>query len=83
VAKIELPESWAGVAEPLRALMSEVDREAHADRAHPFDVSIEPGDQAVTAGARRRPGGKGRNSATHDPRREVARASQATCVSGF
>jgi hypothetical protein len=30
VAKIELPESWAGVAEPLRALMAEVEREAHA-----------------------------------------------------
>jgi len=29
VAKIELPEGWAGVAEPLRALMAEVDREAH------------------------------------------------------
>ena len=32
MAKIELPESWAGVAEPLRALMAEVEHEAHADR---------------------------------------------------
>jgi hypothetical protein len=30
-AKIELPESWAGVAEPLRALIAEVEREVHAD----------------------------------------------------
>jgi hypothetical protein len=33
VAKIELPECWAGVAEPLRTLMAEVEREAHADLA--------------------------------------------------
>jgi hypothetical protein len=33
VAKIELPESWASVAEPLRALMAEVEREAQADSA--------------------------------------------------
>jgi hypothetical protein len=31
VAKIELPESWAGVTEPLRALMAEVECEAHAN----------------------------------------------------
>jgi hypothetical protein len=31
VAKIELPESWAGLAEPLCALMAEVERAAHAD----------------------------------------------------
>jgi len=30
--QIELPESWAGLAEPLRALMVEVEREALADR---------------------------------------------------
>jgi len=33
MAKIELPKSWSGVAESLRALMAEVEREAHADRA--------------------------------------------------
>jgi hypothetical protein len=33
VAKIELPESWSGVAEPLRALMAEVEREAPPDLA--------------------------------------------------
>jgi hypothetical protein len=33
MAKIELPESWASVAEPLRALMAEVEREAQADSA--------------------------------------------------
>lgn len=31
MAKIMLPETWAGVAEPLRALMAEVERAAHAD----------------------------------------------------
>jgi hypothetical protein len=30
VAKIEFPEGWACVAEPLRALIAEVDRAAHA-----------------------------------------------------
>ena len=39
MAKIELPEGWAGVAEPLRALMAEVDREAHVDRATPPDLA--------------------------------------------
>jgi hypothetical protein len=39
VAKIELPESWAGVAEPLRALMAEVEREAHADHTTPPDLA--------------------------------------------
>jgi hypothetical protein len=38
VAKIELPEGWAGVAEPLRALMAEVEREAHVDRATPLEL---------------------------------------------
>jgi hypothetical protein len=33
MAKIELPESWAGMAGPLRALMAEVEREANADSA--------------------------------------------------
>jgi hypothetical protein len=37
--KIELPESWADVAEPLRALMAEVEREAHADRVTPPDLA--------------------------------------------
>jgi hypothetical protein len=31
MAKIELPEDWAGVAEPLRALLAEVERDAYAD----------------------------------------------------
>jgi len=39
VAKIELPEGWAGVAEPLRALMAEVDREGHVDGATPPDLA--------------------------------------------
>lgn len=39
MAEIELPESWAGVAEPLRALMVEVEREAHADRMTPPDLA--------------------------------------------
>jgi len=39
MAKIELPESWASVAEPLRALMAEVEREAHADRTTPQDLA--------------------------------------------
>lgn len=39
MAKIELPESWASVAAPLRALMAEVEREAHADRTTPPDLA--------------------------------------------
>ena len=39
MAKIELPEGWAGVAEPLRALMAQVEREAHADRTTPPDLA--------------------------------------------
>jgi hypothetical protein len=39
VARIELPESWAGVAEPLRALMAEVEREARADRVTSPDLA--------------------------------------------
>ena len=39
MAKIELPESWAGVASPLRALMAEVEREARVDRATPPDLA--------------------------------------------
>ncbi|HEX8115575.1 MAG TPA: hypothetical protein VF516_47945 [Kofleriaceae bacterium] len=39
MAKIELPEGWAGVAEPLRALLAEIDREAHADGATPPDLA--------------------------------------------
>jgi hypothetical protein len=35
VAKIELPESWADVADPLRALLAEVEREAHVNGATP------------------------------------------------
>ena len=39
MAKIELPEGWAGVAEPLRALMAQIEREAHADRTTPPDLA--------------------------------------------
>jgi hypothetical protein len=39
VTKIELPEGWAGVAEPLRALMAEVDRNAHENAATPPDLA--------------------------------------------
>ena len=39
MAKIELPESWAGVAEPLRALLAEVEREAQAGRTTPPDLA--------------------------------------------
>jgi hypothetical protein len=39
VAKIELPEHWTCVAEPLRALIAEVDREAHAHNATPLDLA--------------------------------------------
>ena len=39
MAKIELPESWAGVAEPLRVLMAEVERKAHADLVTPPDLA--------------------------------------------
>jgi hypothetical protein len=38
VAKIELPESWAGVAAPLRALIAELDHDAHTDGA-PSDLA--------------------------------------------
>lgn len=43
MAKIELPESWASVAAPLRALLVEVEREASAD-----DTTL-PNLAAVTA----------------------------------
>ena len=39
MAKIELPECWAGVAGPLRALMAEVECEAHADGSAPPDLA--------------------------------------------
>jgi hypothetical protein len=39
MAKIELPECWAGVAEPLRALMAEVERGGHADGSAPPDLA--------------------------------------------
>jgi hypothetical protein len=39
VAEIELPERWTSVAEPLRALMAEVDREVNADSAAPADLA--------------------------------------------
>ena len=41
VAKIELPEGWAGVAEPLRALMVEIDRGGHAEGATTPDLAAE------------------------------------------
>jgi hypothetical protein len=39
VTKIELPEGWDGVAEPLRALMAEIEREAYADGSAPPDLA--------------------------------------------
>lgn len=48
MARIEVPECWAGVAEPLRALLAEVERAARADRATPLD----PYEQLVAAGVR-------------------------------
>ncbi len=39
MGKIELPEGWSGVAEPLRALMAQIEREAHADRTTPPDLA--------------------------------------------
>ena len=39
MAKIDLPESWAGVAEPLRTLMAELEREAHEDSTTPPDLA--------------------------------------------
>lgn len=37
--KIEMPEGWAGVVEPLRALVTELERETHADRTAPPDFA--------------------------------------------
>jgi len=51
VAKIELPESWADVAEPLRALMAEIDREAHVDGAPPPDLAAVSARWAQVKGA--------------------------------
>jgi hypothetical protein len=39
VAKIELSECWTSVAEPLRALMAELERAAHADRTTPANLA--------------------------------------------
>ena len=39
MAKIELPDGWAGVVEPLRALTAEVEREAHAGSTTPPDLA--------------------------------------------
>jgi hypothetical protein len=39
MAEIEFPESWAGVAEPLRAPMAEVEREARAETTTPSDLA--------------------------------------------
>jgi hypothetical protein len=38
--KIELPDGWAGVAEPLRALLAEVEHAAHEDRTAPADFAV-------------------------------------------
>jgi hypothetical protein len=46
VAKIELPESWAGVAEPLRTLMAEVER---GERELDADGTTAPDLAAVSA----------------------------------
>ena len=37
--QIELPESWAAVAEPLRALMAEIERDAQAAPTTPTDLA--------------------------------------------
>ncbi len=42
MGKIELPEGWACVAEPLRTLMTEIDREARAGSATPPDLTADP-----------------------------------------
>lgn len=61
MAKMELPESWTGVAEPLRALIAEIEREAHA---HVLGAAGPRGRVgAVGAGERRDP----RGSARADP----------------
>ena len=39
MAKIELSDGWAGVAEPLRALLAEVEHAAHKDRTAPPDLA--------------------------------------------
>jgi hypothetical protein len=39
VPQIELPESWAAVAEPLRALMAQIERDAQAPPATPTDLA--------------------------------------------
>lgn len=53
MTKIELPESWTGVAEPLRALMAEVEREANADSATAPDLAaVSAGWAQVSAGIR-------------------------------
>jgi hypothetical protein len=39
VAEIELSERWASLAEPLRALMEEVERASHAGRTTPADLA--------------------------------------------
>jgi len=39
MAKIELPAAWIGVAEPLRALMAEVERDARAGSTVPPDLA--------------------------------------------
>lgn len=39
MAKIELPEGWAGMAELLRALTAELDRRGHVDRTPPPDLT--------------------------------------------
>lgn len=41
VAKIELREAWAGVAEPLRALMAEIGCEAESGAPNPVVVSAQ------------------------------------------
>lgn len=39
MVKIELPAAWVGVAEPLRALMAEVERDACAGSTTPPDLA--------------------------------------------
>jgi hypothetical protein len=74
MAEIELPESWAGVAEPLRALIAEVERETREGRTSPSDLAAVLArwarvSAAIRAGAWWRPGRRRRS-----PRRRRGRA---------
>lgn len=51
MAKIELPDGWAGVAEPLRALLAEVEHAAHEDRTAPPDLAAVAAQRAKVSDA--------------------------------